>query len=94
MIKWIDYTEEMDKALMKYQHNNLLTIDEMMKKAKISQSGLYKFRHRNKISIASLKKIKKHLWIDLVQYSKKDDVEDVQPCEVKPTPSNDDAVEL
>jgi len=66
MIKGIEYTEAMDQAIKTFQKTNLMTIDEVMKKAKLAGSSLYKFRQRKKISINSLKKLKENLGLDLV----------------------------
>lgn len=67
MIKWIDFTKAMDRKLQKYQKENLLTIKDLCKKSWISESSLYKFRQRWKISVWSLKKIKENLWIELIE---------------------------
>ncbi len=67
MIKGIEYTKAMDKKISIYQQENLLTIKELIQKAGFkSESTLYKFRKRWKISIQSLKKIKDNLWLDLI----------------------------
>lgn len=66
MIKGIAYTEAMDKKIVRYQKENLLTIKELTAKAELTESTLYKFRNRGKISIQSLKKIKDNLWLDLL----------------------------
>lgn len=66
MIKGIAYTEEMDKKIVRYKKENLLTIKELTAKAELTESTLYKFRNRGKISIQSLKKIKDNLGIDLL----------------------------
>lgn len=61
MIKGIEYTKAMDDKLKKYQRKNLLTIAELMEKADLTETALFKFRQRGKISIKSLKKIKENL---------------------------------
>lgn len=65
MIKGIEYTKTMDQKVIKYQKENLLTIKEFTQKASLTESSLYKFRNRGKISVKSLKKIKDNLWLDL-----------------------------
>lgn len=65
MIKGIEYTKTMDQKVIKYQKENLLTIKEFTQRASLTESSLYKFRNRGKISVKSLKKIKDNLWLDL-----------------------------
>lgn len=65
MIKGIEFTPAMDKALQDYQNKHLITIEDIMKKAELSGSSLYKFRQRGKISINSLRKIRFNLGLDL-----------------------------
>ena len=66
MIKGIEYTKAMDQKIVRYKKENLLTIKELTAKADLTESTLYKFRNRGKISIQSLKKIKDNLWLDLL----------------------------
>lgn len=66
MIKGIEYTKAMDQKIVKFQKENLLTTKELTQKADLTESTLYKFRNRGKISIQSLKKIKDNLWLDLL----------------------------
>lgn len=61
MIKGIEYTKAMDQKIVKFQKENLLTTKELTQKADLTESTLYKFRNRGKISIQSLKKIKDNL---------------------------------
>ena len=66
MTNWILYTKEMDAKILEYQTKKLMTKDEVMRKAKLSESTLYKFRDRWVIGMASVSKIKKYLGIDLL----------------------------
>jgi len=61
MIKGIKYTKAMDNKLKTYQRKNLLTIAGLMTKVGLTETSLFKFRKREKISIQSLKKIKENL---------------------------------
>lgn len=65
MIKGIEYTKTMDQKVSRYLKEHLLTIKEFTQKASLTESSLYKFRNRGKISMKSLKKIKDNLWLDL-----------------------------
>lgn len=67
MIKGIEYTPQMDQKIVTYQKKNLLTTKELSKKAKLAESSIYKFRDREKISVKSVKKIKDHLGLDLLE---------------------------
>lgn len=70
MIKGIEYTPQMDQKVVDYQKKNLLTTKELSGKAKLAESSIYKFRDRKKISVKSVKKMKDHLGLDLLDDTK------------------------
>lgn len=67
MANWLKYTTKMEKKLTAYQQKNLITKEDMMVKAKLSESTFYKFKTRGKISKGSIKKIKELLGVDLLK---------------------------
>ena len=62
-----EFTKEINKKLLDYQKEHLLTIEQMMNKAGLSKDAFFRFKRRGIIWLQSLRKIKENIWVDLLK---------------------------